>query len=123
MLGKSKLNCIEALISIALIDLVISHDELVLINNVLKEYNEMKKKKNPKFKDFIEFIKNFRTMLLYCLKCRKSAESKNPKLGRTINRRIKCTVYNVQCVKCTMYIVQNVQCVIVKIKIYQRARS
>ena len=41
LLGKSKLNRIEAF-SKTLIDLVISHDELVLINNVLKEYNEMK---------------------------------------------------------------------------------
>ena len=42
MLAKSKLNSIEVLISKALIDSVISHDEFVLINNVLKEYNEMK---------------------------------------------------------------------------------
>ena len=32
----------EVLISKALIDSVISYDEFVLINNVLKEYNEMK---------------------------------------------------------------------------------
>ena len=31
----------EVLISTALIHLVISHDECVLINNVLKEYNKM----------------------------------------------------------------------------------
>ena len=43
-LTKSKLNRIEALICKALIDLNISHDEFVLINNVLKEYNEMKEK-------------------------------------------------------------------------------
>ena len=42
MLTKSKLNRIEILISKALIDLNISHDEFVLINNVLKEYNKMK---------------------------------------------------------------------------------
>ena len=42
LLAKSKLNSIEVLISKALIDSVISHDEFVLINNVLKEYNEMK---------------------------------------------------------------------------------
>ena len=42
MLAKSKLNSIEVLISKVLIDLVVSHDEFVLINNVLKEYNEMK---------------------------------------------------------------------------------
>ena len=42
MLAKSKLKRIEVLISKILIDSVISHDEFVLINNVLKEYNKMK---------------------------------------------------------------------------------
>ena len=43
LLAKPKLNSMEVLISQALIDSVISHDEFVLINNVLKEYNEIKK--------------------------------------------------------------------------------
>ena len=38
----TRLNSIEVLISKALIDSVISHDEFVLIINVLKEYNKMK---------------------------------------------------------------------------------
>ena len=42
MLAKSKLNCIEVLTSKALIDSNISHDEFVLINNVLKGYDEIK---------------------------------------------------------------------------------
>ena len=42
LLAKSKLNSIEVLISKALIDSVITRDEFILINNVLKEYNEMK---------------------------------------------------------------------------------
>ena len=42
MLAKSKLNSIEVLISEALIDSNISHGEFVLINNVLKEYDDMK---------------------------------------------------------------------------------
>ena len=42
LLAKSKLNSIEVLISKALTDSVISHDQNVLINNVLKEYEEMK---------------------------------------------------------------------------------
>ena len=42
LLGKDKLNTTEVLISKALIDSYISHDELVLINNALREYNEMK---------------------------------------------------------------------------------
>ena len=41
-LAKSKLNSIEVLISKALIDSNISHDEFVLMNNVLKEYHDMK---------------------------------------------------------------------------------
>ena len=48
MLAKSKLNSIEVLISKALIDSVISNDEFVLINNLLKEYEEIKEK-NHKF--------------------------------------------------------------------------
>ena len=42
MLEKDKLNTIEILISQSLIDSYISHDEFVSVNNVLKEYNEMK---------------------------------------------------------------------------------
>ena len=42
MLGKGKLNTIEVLISKSLIDSSISHDEFVSLNNVLREYNEMK---------------------------------------------------------------------------------
>ena len=41
-LVRSKLNEIEVLISKALIDYNISHDEFVLINNVLKEYDEIR---------------------------------------------------------------------------------
>ena len=43
LLAKSKLNNIEVLISKAFIDSNISHDEFVLINNVLKEFCDMKK--------------------------------------------------------------------------------
>ena len=50
LLGKFKLNSIEALIPKVWIDSVISHDEFVLINNVLKEHNKMK-----------EEIKNLKT--------------------------------------------------------------
>ena len=50
LLAKSKLNGIEVLVSKALIDSVVSHDEFILTNNFLKEYNEMK-----------EEIKNLKT--------------------------------------------------------------
>ena len=42
MLAKLKLNKIEVLIYKALIDSIISRDEFVLINKVLREYNEIK---------------------------------------------------------------------------------
>ena len=42
--AKPKLNSIEVLISRALINLVISHDDFILINLALKKYNEMKEK-------------------------------------------------------------------------------
>ena len=48
LLAKSKLNSIEVLIFKVLIDSNISHDEFVLINNVLKGYD-----------DINEDIKNF----------------------------------------------------------------
>ena len=45
LLGKEKLNTIEILISKSLNDSYISHDEFLSVNNVLREYNEMKKKR------------------------------------------------------------------------------
>ena len=41
-LGQDKLYTIEVLISKALIDSYISHDEFLSVNNVLGEYNEIK---------------------------------------------------------------------------------
>ena len=38
----SKLNSIEFLIAKTLIDSIVSHDERVLINNVLNKYDKMK---------------------------------------------------------------------------------
>ena len=42
MLTKTKLKSIEVLISKVLFDSVISYDEFVLINHVLKGYDKMK---------------------------------------------------------------------------------
>ena len=42
LLGKDKLNIIEFLISKTLIDLYISHDQFVSVNNILREYNGIK---------------------------------------------------------------------------------
>ena len=51
LLAKSKLYSIKFLISKALIDSNVSHDEPVLINNVLKEFYDMKEKfKTPMLK-------------------------------------------------------------------------
>ena len=48
LLRKDKLNTIEALIYKALIESHISDDEFVSVNNILREYNEMKEEiKNP----------------------------------------------------------------------------
>ena len=48
LLAKTKSNTIEVLISKALSDAYSNHDEFVLVDNVLREYNKMKEKiKNP----------------------------------------------------------------------------
>ena len=43
--AKTKLNSIEVLISKALIDSSISHDEFLSVNNMIKEYDDIKKTK------------------------------------------------------------------------------
>ena len=43
LLGKEKLNTIVVLIYKVLFDWYMSHDEFVSVNNVLREYYEMKK--------------------------------------------------------------------------------
>ena len=49
------LNTTEVLISKALIDSYVSHEEFSSVNNVLREYNEMKKEvKNPE--NSVEYI-------------------------------------------------------------------
>ena len=54
-LGKSKLDIIEVLVSKALVDSYISHDEFVSVNDVLRENNELKEEiKNPK--RFVDYI-------------------------------------------------------------------
>ena len=61
LLVKSKLNSIEVLLSKALINSAITLNEFILINNVLKEYNEMKEEiKNVNTSsslDFSPFVK------------------------------------------------------------------
>ena len=51
LLAKNKLNVLEVLISKALIDSNISHDEFASVNNVLKEYDDAKEEiKNSGYK-------------------------------------------------------------------------
>ena len=48
LLGKDDLNTIEVLILNAFSDSYISHDEFVSVNNMLREYNEIKEEvENP----------------------------------------------------------------------------
>ena len=48
-LTKNNLNNIEVLICKAIINSYINHDKVVSVNNMLREYNEMKEEiKNPK---------------------------------------------------------------------------
>ena len=50
LLAKSKLNSVELLTSKALIDSNIIHNEFDSINNVVKEYNDMKEDLNNQSK-------------------------------------------------------------------------
>ena len=97
MLAKSKLNGIEALISKALIHWNISNAKFVLINHMLKEYEEMKER-NQKFKDLIEFIEDYSLFVKQCYRIVWSIESKNLKVARRKNGRLmllsKCAVGN-----------------------------
>ena len=55
LLGKGKLNTIEVLVSEALIDSYVSHDEFILANDVVRQYNEEKEEiKHPETS--IEYI-------------------------------------------------------------------
>ena len=59
LLAKSKLNSIEVLISKALVDSVISHDEFVLRNNVLKEYEKNERRSQKLVIKFVEYFSLF----------------------------------------------------------------
>ena len=63
-LSKSELNRVEMLISKALIDLNISHNEFVLINNVPKELDDMKEKKLKMTNKSLNYIQSNFILLL-----------------------------------------------------------
>ena len=56
LLAKYKLNSTEALFSKALVDSDISHDEFFLMNNVLKEFCDMKKENKNSNDYFSSYI-------------------------------------------------------------------
>ena len=51
MLAKSKLNSIETLMSQALIDLEITHEEFKIFVNEKEKYEQMKESRNTKSRD------------------------------------------------------------------------
>ena len=57
MLAKSKLNSIEALISQALIDMDISHDEFITILNEKDKYEKMKDNLNSENGESYEIMR------------------------------------------------------------------
>ena len=74
LLGKDKLNTIKVLISKALIDSYVSHDEFFSVNNVLREYNEMKTEKQILTLLWNTFTK---TMETYSVSGKKYTANKN----------------------------------------------
>ena len=72
LLRKDKLNTIEVLISKALIDSYISHNEFVSVNNVLREYNEIK--------NSMQYVK---TMEIYCFSSKKYTSNENSSATET----------------------------------------
>ena len=75
------LSSIEVLISNALINLDFSDDESVLINNVLKECNDMKEPTKHLKTERVHWRLQsvYKATLLYCLKLEKIQEIKKPK--------------------------------------------
>ena len=88
MLAQTKLNSV--FISRALTDSDISRDEFILVNNVLKNYDDIKEEiknlKTEKVHRGVQFI--YQIILPYWLKCIKNTESKNPRTKMTRNERI-----------------------------------
>ena len=86
-LRKAKLNTTEFLISKALIDSYIRQNEFVLVNNVLREYSEMKEE----IKKSWNFCQTYyiKTMETYCVSCKKN--SGNEKwISRKLNTIVWC---------------------------------
>ena len=62
LLAKDKLNTIEVLTSMAMVDSSISHNEFVLVNDAARECDDMQSKiKRPE-----QFIENFNVFIKQC---------------------------------------------------------
>ena len=98
MLAKSKLKSIDTLISQALIDMDISHEEFITILKEKDRYEMMKENLRNKngnsyeimrfnsVKSKLKFIKCITyKMKTYCLKCRKDTENIDLKISSTSN--------------------------------------
>ena len=87
LVGKTKLNTIAILVSKALIDSYISHDEFVSVNNMLREYNEMKEeiKKSWNFCG-IYYIKAIETCCI--ISSKKNTANENSSATKTKRNRL-----------------------------------
>ena len=79
LLAKSMLNIIEVLLSRALIDSYITHNEILSGNNVIREYGGMKEvNKNLKTSTVHQRpLRIYKTMLYYLKSTKKTTEIKN----------------------------------------------
>ena len=95
MLAKTKLNTTEVLISNTIIDSNISHDELFIMSNVLKEYSNIKNKwkilrvhKYDWCNNKKGYIKNRqRKINLYYIKYSKFTNNNDIKIKREIDEK------------------------------------
>ena len=79
LLGNDKLNSIEVLILKALIDWYISYEEFVSINNVLREYYEMKEQNKKSW----NFCGMYYIKTMDCVSCKKYTANKNSVVRKT----------------------------------------
>ena len=81
-----KLDTIKVLISKALIDLHVSHDECNLVNNVIREYNDYERKTEKSWRYWgIYYMKTTET---YSVSCKKNTAKKNSSVRRTGQKRL-----------------------------------
>ena len=94
LLGKTKLDIIEVLISKALIDSYISY-EFVSVNNVLREHNEIKKKEKI-LKLLWNILCKNNGKVLHQLSCKKYTASKHLSVRKSSQKGLmllwNCTI-------------------------------